>query len=242
MKKEKVIDLDVKKGYDKWSKTYDTDKNPLIVLEERNLSDSIGNVKNKIVLDVGCGTGRITTKLLRKGAKVFGIDVSPEMLSKAKEKTKKYGSKCEFRIASAYKIPYERNKFDLVVCNLVLSHLKNLNKAMTEISRVLKVKGFLVISDISPEAIRYGARTNFLQNDREYKIANYYHSLEEIFSTFKKSNLAVLELKEPIITKKICDITISLYKKYGKPIPHKKEYKQWIGHRGAIIIKAFKFS
>jgi ubiquinone/menaquinone biosynthesis C-methylase UbiE len=87
--KEKEINLSIINGYNLWSETYDSDENPLIYIEEKQFLKLIGNVKNKEVLDVGCGTGRITLKLLERGAKVCGIDINSKMLQKAKEKNKK---------------------------------------------------------------------------------------------------------------------------------------------------------
>ena len=223
MKKQKTR-LDIRTGYKIWSKTYDTDWNPLIKLEERSLLNSIGNIRNKTVLDAGCGTGRVVLKILKKGAKVYGIDISNEMLEIAKRKTTKYKDKREFKLASVYDIPYGKNEFDLVVCNLVTSHLKNLNKALSEMARVLKPRGFLIISDLHPFAMKLGAGTVFFQNKKEYWIRNYYHTLEEVFNVLKKNKLKISEIKEPKITKRI--------------VP-KEEY-QWIGKPGALIIKAGK--
>ncbi|MFH8086635.1 MAG: class I SAM-dependent methyltransferase [Candidatus Aenigmatarchaeota archaeon] len=240
MKKEERIKLSVKKGYDIWSKTYDLDENPLILLEEKPLLKIIGNVSGKKVLDVGCGTGRIALKLLKKGAKVYGIDISEKMLEKAKNKTKKFKNKVEFKVASVYKIPYSKNSFDLVVCNLVTSHLKNLNKAVAKIARVLKPKGFLIISDLHPYVIVNGGVANFFQNGKEYVIKNYYHSFEEYFNSLKKNGLRIVEVKELKDTKEVIDIVIRLYIKYKRKIIPKKEYEQWLGKPGAIIIKAQK--
>lgn len=233
-------ELSIREGYKIWSEVYDHHFNPLIELEERPLLESIGNVKNKKVLDVGCGTGRISLKLLRKGARIFSIDIIPQMLNKAKEKAKKYGGKYEFKLASVYRIPYKNNEFDVVVCSLLISHLKNLRKAIGEMSRVLKPNGHLIISDQHPTLLAFGlTRTKFFKNGKEYRIKNYYHSLEKIFNLLKENNLRVIELKEPKVTKKIVDITIRSIKKIRKKVPE-KEYKRWVGKPAAIIIKAKK--
>jgi len=193
----KKVELSVKKGYDLWSDSYDTDENSLIYLEEKEVLKLIGNVKNKRILDVGCGTGRISLKLLKKGAKVFGIDISNKMLQKARDKTKKYRGRCEFRIVSLYKIPYKKQEFDLVLFNLVLSHIKKLDKAISEISRVLKRNGVLIISDLHPCAMLQGARTGFFYAKRSYIIKNYLYLLEDLFKIFRKSKLEIIDIKEP---------------------------------------------
>ncbi|MCS7106382.1 MAG: methyltransferase domain-containing protein [Candidatus Aenigmarchaeota archaeon] len=237
---EKRIKLSVKKGYDVWAKTYDVYENPLVALEEKPLLKIIGNVRGKRVLDAGCGTGRITVKLLEKGAKVFGIDISEKMLERARVKAKKFKKRCELKLASVYKIPYPKNSFDMVVCNLVTSHLQNLKKAIAEMARVLKPKGFLIISDLHPWVILNNKGTIFFQDDKEYVIKNYYHSFEEYFRSLKESNLKIVEIKELKDNKEVIKIILRLYKKYkGKIIP-KEEYKKWLGKPGALIIKAQK--
>jgi len=202
MKKDE-INLDIKNGYDLWSLSYDTDENPLIYLEEKVVLKLIDKVKNKKVLDVGCGTGRISIKLLKKGAKVFGIDVSNKMLQKARDKTKKYRDRCEFKIASLYKIPYKKQDFDFVICSLVLSHIKNLDKAISEMSRVLKRNGIMIISDLHPYAILQGAATTFFRGKKMYRIKNYVYLFEDLFKSFRKNKLKIVDVKELKLTKNL---------------------------------------
>jgi malonyl-CoA O-methyltransferase len=239
--KKKTIDLSVKEGYERWSKTYDKDKNILIAIEERPLLDSIGQARNKTILDAGCGTGRISLKLLNKGAKVFGIDVSPYMIKKAETKVSKYPKykgKSEFKLASVYKIPYNDCKFDLVVCNLVICHLKNLNKAVSEMSRVLKKSGTLIISDLHPYVLKHSKGTIFVQDKKIFRIKNYFYSLGVLRPIFKKNNLKVIEIIEPKISKKKKGTLIRMAKEY-KEDP-KRVCEGLIGNPIALIIKLKK--
>jgi malonyl-CoA O-methyltransferase len=241
MKTPKQTHLKVKTGYDRWSKTYDTDENPLFDLESPALFLQIADVRGRKILDVGCGTGRITMMLLKMGAKVSGIDISKRMLAKARQKTTRYKRSCELGVASVYKIPYAKNKFDMVACNLVTSHLKNLGKAVAEMSRVLKTGGTIVISDLHPYIIENGGGTNFFQSGKEYKIKNYYHPLEEFLEVLKRNKLKVVNLKEVDITKKSCDVIRELHRRHGKIFPE-ESYRKAVGKPGALIIKAQKRS
>ena len=76
--------LSVQEGYDRWSKVYDTDGNPLFVLEEPIVRDWLGNVAGRVVADVGCGTGRHAAWLADAGARVVAFDVSEGMMARAK--------------------------------------------------------------------------------------------------------------------------------------------------------------
>jgi len=70
--------------------------------------------KNAKILDIGCGTGRHTIELTKRGYNVKGIDLSPSMIGKAKENAKKADVKIDFSVADA-RNPHFENEFDLVI-------------------------------------------------------------------------------------------------------------------------------
>jgi ubiquinone/menaquinone biosynthesis C-methylase UbiE len=110
-------------------------------LTRQVLFQELGNIKNKKILDIGCGDGTDSLKLLEKGAEVQGIDLSKEMISAAKTKSKKIN----FQIASADKLPFKENEFDFVYSRFALHYLDDVDKAIKEIHRVLKKNGFAAI-------------------------------------------------------------------------------------------------
>lgn len=125
---------------------YEADKSrkALFEIEERHLLHILPSLKNKKVLDVGCGTGRWTRKFLRKGAKTIGIDNSKEMIEIAREKTRN----SDFRVMDARNLDFPANYFDFVFSSLMLSHLKNWDKSLKEMIRVARAGGCIIISDI----------------------------------------------------------------------------------------------
>jgi ubiquinone/menaquinone biosynthesis C-methylase UbiE len=84
-------------------------------------------VKEKNVLDVGCGDGMITSLLNCKG-----IDNEPISIQLAIEKG------VDAKVASVYELPYQAEEFDSVFCGDVLEHLENPEEALKEMRRVLK--------------------------------------------------------------------------------------------------------
>src|SRR5437899_3527724 len=60
--------LSTREGYDRWAMIYDDEDNPLIMLEERHLPDLLGDVHGLDVVDLGCGTGRRSVRLVAAGA------------------------------------------------------------------------------------------------------------------------------------------------------------------------------
>jgi len=104
-----------------------------------------------IVGDIGCGNGLILPELLkRKIKKYYGLDISKNLIAISK---KKYASeikkgKAEFVVGNALKLPYVKNKFDLIFSLAVMHHLpgkKNHLKFLQEIKRVLKPGGKAII-------------------------------------------------------------------------------------------------
>lgn len=92
--------------------------------------------KDKIALDIGCADGRFTLKVAEKFHKIFGIDVSSEMLTKAKQfQEEQKISNVAFQNAEAEKLPFQDKYFDLV-------YSRRGPSPYTEISRVIKRGGY----------------------------------------------------------------------------------------------------
>ena len=90
------------------------------------------------VLEIGCGTGYFTREIVKTGALVTVIDISPELLEIAKQEI--IESNVHFMIDNAYELSFEDHTFDSVVGSSVLHHLEP-EKAIRELFRVLKPGG-----------------------------------------------------------------------------------------------------
>jgi ubiquinone/menaquinone biosynthesis C-methylase UbiE len=86
-----------------------------------------------VALDAACGTGRHTAYLASLGHKVIGVDTSPEMLARARDKV----PEGEFYEADLHDVPLPDDSADLVVCAIALSQVADLGQALTEFVRVL---------------------------------------------------------------------------------------------------------
>jgi SAM-dependent methyltransferase len=100
------------------------------------------------VLDVGCGTGRLAAAFAERGAKVWGVDPSEEMLARARERT---GCGVGFKRAEAESLPFKDGWFERAVLYLVV-HLVDRGRALPEIARVLAPSGRVVIATFRPES------------------------------------------------------------------------------------------
>lgn len=124
-------------------------RNAFVVGRYRNvitlLKDALGTgLTGKRVLDVGCGDGALSYLLTRGGAIVSGVDNQEIAIRFAQEKTK--GMNIEFKVGSAYELPWGDGNFDAVVSSDVIEHLQDTTRYLEEIKRVTKVGGAVVIS------------------------------------------------------------------------------------------------
>lgn len=112
-------------------------------------------IKNKFVLDVGCGTGKYLVDLAPISKKYIGLDISKEQIIIAKEKSLKFKN-VKFLCSSAEYIELPDNSIDVIISTWVLGTILNSNRrlnALKEMQRVLKKDGeiYLVENDVGGE-------------------------------------------------------------------------------------------
>ena len=125
--------------------------------ESRRRGLELADVKEgDVVLEVGFGTGNELIELTKKvGGKgeVYGIEISPKMLERAKMKLKKYGllSRVNLVLGDARRLPYSNDKFDVVFSSYMLDLIDTpeIPVVLSEFKRVLKPRGKLVLVNLS---------------------------------------------------------------------------------------------
>jgi len=106
-----------------------------------------------LVLDIGTGTGHTALALAPHVRTVYGLDLTPEMLAEADRLAEEQGI-VNYRsvLGDAHQLPFDDGLFDLVTCRRAAHHFADIDTAMSEMARVLKPGGRLVIDDrSSPE-------------------------------------------------------------------------------------------
>lgn len=129
----------VREGYAIWAASYDGEDNPLFGPDEAAVRPLLDALPIGRIADVASGTGRHAAHLAERGHDVIAIDLSAEMLA--------HGSGIRVQ-ADLRVLPLPNDSLDAVICTLALTHLPDLDSALTELARVVRAGGTIITSDI----------------------------------------------------------------------------------------------
>lgn len=131
------------------------------------LVDLCGNVEGKEVADIGCEVGYEALELVKRKAKVYGVDNSKDMLEIAKtyiyvyqrskwwdESEKLKGSFIPI-LGDINKLPIKSNSMDITLAGCILPHIKEPRKGMAELIRITKKGGIIVLNFSNDETILF---------------------------------------------------------------------------------------
>jgi ubiquinone/menaquinone biosynthesis C-methylase UbiE len=141
---------DAKKQFDAWSGSYDRNvlQGWLFEPAHRLLLDALTE-NDRWLLDVGCGTSRFAAHVRGRfpGTRVVGLDLSHRMLVQGLTKPKVSGGNGCLVQADSERLPFADSVFDVVTCSHSFHHYPHQARVMTEMHRVLRAGGRLLIID-----------------------------------------------------------------------------------------------
>ena len=140
--------------YEQVSAGYDAEAGGgLFATDEPVVAEYLASREPGVALDAACGTGRFAEFLARRGHQVIGVDSSPDMLARARQRV----PEAEFHVAGLDRLPLPDDCVDVIVCALALEHVASLDPVLAEFARVLRPGGDLVISDVHHELVTRGS-------------------------------------------------------------------------------------
>jgi ubiquinone/menaquinone biosynthesis C-methylase UbiE len=189
--------VSAQQAYKLWSETYDSEpENAVMQLEARVFGALLSGVTlaDRVVVDIGCGTGRHWGRLLDgRPRALHGVDSSPEML--AKLRARHPGALVHVR-AGARLAPFGDATVDTVLSSLMLGYVDDLEGELREWARVLKPGGEVVVTDLHPQALLSGVKRTFTRGRATFEIESCVHPLEALRSRFDSLHLEVAASEE----------------------------------------------
>ena len=172
----------------------------------------LGTVKDKRVLDLGCGTGQAALVLARQGAHVIGIDPSADAVHAAKRWADREGLKAEWRQGDLADLAFQRgDSVDLVFSAWAFGGVADLNRVFRQVHRILKQGSPLVFSiphpaygiidDDDPDQPLLIRRSYFdrspVDESGETPFGEYHHTVADLFMGLTRNNFRIDVMVEP---------------------------------------------
>lgn len=208
---------DQKEFFNAYKEMRDLKINANELIEIPTIKKMLPDLKDKKILDLGCGDGCMSRYFVEQGTKsVIGIDVSTNMINEAK---KHNCQNIEYFVMPMEEISSLKGKFDIVYSSLAFHYIEDFSKLIYDISNKLKKNGYLVFSQEHPIATcikmpKDGTKHIDIDGKRYYLVSDYnsdgerkidwnidgvikYHrSISTLFNTIIQNNFVIEEVQE----------------------------------------------
>ena len=199
------MDDKIKEFYNKEAKIYEDKRFSSIAGKYSDFAhkEIVFNFNNswsdKLILDVGCGTGRFSIEAAKKGAKVLALDFSDAMLNILKQKSTSLGLEekiCPIRV-DARSIPIKDAVVDGCICINFIQLVDSYKDVISEINRVLKPSGFSIINfpNLLGWYLPVGVYVNITRKSIQKDVHSKWFTLGEIKKLFSMVGLEITDVK-----------------------------------------------
>lgn len=187
--------MQTQEAYNNWASQYDTNDNKTRDLEAQALRETLSSVPFSNCLEIGCGTGKNTEWLLQRAEHITAVDLSEEMLSKAKQKIS--SQKVNFiRSDINNGWSFTSQTYDLISFSLVLEHIQNLDHIFKEAYKKLNEGGFVYIGELHPFKQYTGSKARFETEEGIQIVPCYDHHISDFIHSAKNYGLKVVDVDE----------------------------------------------
>lgn len=187
----------VRAAYASWAGSYDTSENRTRDLDALILRQHELDIAGRDVLEIGSGTGKNTEWLAEHAASVIGLDLSPEMLAKARSRVPSgHVTFIDHDIQHTW--PVADESVNAVVGNLVLEHVSNIRIIFHEAQRVLRPNGTLFLCELHPFRQRLGSQAQYTdeKSGARLKVEAYAHDVSEYVNSGIDAGLQLIRIGE----------------------------------------------
>ncbi|MCB1042410.1 MAG: methyltransferase domain-containing protein [Acidobacteria bacterium] len=216
MVKKQVIHVSTQEGYDRWSNAYDQEDNPLVSLDDQLLIPLLPDVRGLKVLELGCGTGRVT-RHFSNADQVVALDVSSGMLEVAKKSLA--GHPFEFQQCDLNQPWQLDHTFDLIVSALVLEHISSLLTFFACAKQSARPTTRFICSAMHPAMFLLQKQAHFVdQSGLEIRFESFNHQMSDFINAALKAGFKLEFVQECIVNEKHQTLSAKLAKFEGWPM------------------------
>ncbi|MDD5725949.1 MAG: class I SAM-dependent methyltransferase [Patescibacteria group bacterium] len=223
-------ELEIDKIYDKTAKKYRDERSSKGTIHNTYIANPairtmLQDVRDKRLLDIGCGYGEDLKYFYNLGAEVIGIELNGELINLAKQDPEL--KDVEIFQGSIYSLNFKKS-FDICLANLVLDQVKDLDQALREVNKVLKNGGIFVFSVAHPLNC---ATNNYQEQLSDYfttrkgyfhptsmtcSIPYYYRNFEDYSKTFFNAGFFIKKIVEPKPLPEAKTIFLEKFERFSK--------------------------
>ncbi|WP_245840652.1 class I SAM-dependent methyltransferase [Ohtaekwangia koreensis] len=187
--------MDTRQAYNLWATQYDTNDNKTRDLEAHALRKTLANIPFGRVLEVGCGTGKNTQWLVEKAEHITAVDLSEEMLAKAKQRiTALCVQFQQTDITTDW--AFAQESYNLITFSLVLEHIQDLDHIFREASRVLQRGGYVYVGELHPFKQYSGSKARFDTAEGRHILECFNHNLSDFIQAARQHGLVIADIDE----------------------------------------------
>ncbi|HZG23265.1 MAG TPA: class I SAM-dependent methyltransferase [Chitinophagaceae bacterium] len=187
--------MDTRAAYNVWAHQYDTNLNKTRDLEAEALRSSLSGISFENCLEIGCGTGKNTAYFVERAKLVTAVDLSDQMLEKARQKIT--SPRVEFRLEDiTAPWSFEKQFYNLVTFSLVLEHIKDLDHVFRQAVDSMAPGGHVYIGELHPFKQYAGTKARFESENGVHVVECFNHHVSDFIIQAKKNGLSIVDVSE----------------------------------------------